>query len=173
MEQREGIETEEVTLSEKLVYVNRVTKVVKGGRHFRFSALVVVGDGNGRVGVGMGKANEVARAIQKAGVVARKDLIQVPLKGTTIPHEILAKFGAAKVLLKPASLGTGVIAGSSVRAVLEVVGVKDVLTKSLGSSNPINLVKATMLALGQLREPEKVLAQRKASPGIRGLDRVG
>jgi len=162
MEHEEVSTEEELELTEKLVYVNRVAKVVRGGRNFRFSALVVVGDGHGQVGFGMGKAREVALAIQKAGTIARKNLIQMPLVGTTIPHEIMAKYGAAKVLLKPAAPGTGVIAGGSVRAVLEVAGVRDILTKCLGSSNPVNVVKATMLALSQLREPEKERARRKA-----------
>lgn len=149
-------------LSEKLINVNRVAKVVKGGKNLSFNALVAVGDGNGQVGIGMGKAKEVSQAIQKAGAVARKSLITVPLAGTTIPHEITVKFGAVKVLLRPAAPGTGVIAGGSIRAVLEVAGVRDILTKSLGSSNPINLVKATMVALARLREPEKEIARRRA-----------
>jgi len=166
----EGVEVKE-ELSEKLIHINRVAKVVKGGKHLRFSALVVVGDGNGHVGIGMSKAKEVSQAIQKAGTVAKKNLLKIPLAGTTIPHEIMVKFGAAKVLLKPATPGTGVIAGGSIRAVLEAAGVKDILTKSLGSSNPINVVKATMLALSQLREPEKVLAERKAPSIAKGRGR--
>jgi small subunit ribosomal protein S5 len=149
-------------LVEKLISVNRVAKVVKGGKNLSFSALVVVGDGKGQLGIGMGKAKEVSLAIQKAGTIARKNLATVHLAGTSIPHEIVVKFGAAKILLKPAAPGTGVIAGGSVRAVLEAAGVRDILTKSLGSSNPINLVKATVIALGRLREPEKEIARRRA-----------
>ncbi|MDI6814985.1 MAG: 30S ribosomal protein S5 [Dehalococcoidales bacterium] len=155
------IDPTELALSDKLVYINRVAKVVKGGKRLSFSALVVTGDGNGHVGIGVGKANEVPGAISKAGAIARKNLIKVPLAGTTIPHEIRVKFGATKVLLKPAAPGTGVIAGGSIRAVLEVAGIRDILTKSLGSSNRINMAKATMLGLSQLREPKEVLAKRK------------
>ena len=150
-----------LTLNDKLIYINRVAKVVKGGKRLRFSALTVTGDANGHVGIGVGKANEVPEAISKAGAVARKNLIKVALKGTTIPHEIEMKFGAARVLLKPAAPGTGVIAGGSVRAVLESAGVNDVLTKSMGSSNRINVARATMLALKNLKSPEEELAKRK------------
>jgi len=150
-----------LSLNDKLVYINRVAKVVKGGKRLRFSALTVTGDANGHVGIGVGKANEVPEAIAKAGAVARKNLIVVALRGTTIPHEIQVKYGAAKVLLKPASPGTGVIAGGSIRAVLESAGVKDVLTKSMGSSNRINVARATLLALRNLRLSEEELAKRK------------
>ena len=157
------IDPTELTLTEKLIKVNRVAKVVSGGKRLSFSALVVTGDGNGHVGIGMGKATEVPGAINKAGAIARKNLIKVPLAGTTIPHEITVKFGAAKVLLKPAARGTGIIAGGSTRAVLEAAGIKDVLTKSLGSSNHINVAKVTMLALSQLRDPKEELARRKSA----------
>jgi len=157
------IDPDELVLTDKLVYINRVSKVMKGGKRLSFTALVATGDGNGHVGVGIGKANEVPEAISKAGAMAKKSLIAVPLAGATIPHEIMVKFGAAKVLLKPAAPGTGIIAGGSVRAVLEVAGVKDVLAKSLGSSNQINVARATILGLGQLRRPEEELARRKAS----------
>jgi small subunit ribosomal protein S5 len=152
-----------LTLNDKLVYINRVAKVVKGGKRLRFSALTVTGDAAGHVGIGVGKANEVPEAISKAGAVARKNLVQVALRGTTIPHEIEIKYGAAKIFLKPAAPGTGVIAGGSIRAVLESAGVKDVLTKSMGSSNRINVARATLLALKNLRLPEDELVKRKPS----------
>lgn len=141
------------TFSERVVKVRRVSKVVKGGRRFSFTALVVVGDGQGQVGVGLGKGKEVPDAVRKGTAIARKSLISVPLKGNTIPQSIFVKFGAAKVFLKPASPGTGIIAGGGVRAVMEASGVRDVLTKSLGSSNPINVVAATLKALTLLRNP--------------------
>jgi len=156
------IDPVDLTLNDKLITVNRVAKVMKGGKRLRFSALVVTGDGAGHVGVGIGKSNEVPTAISKGGAQARKNLIKVPLAGSTIPHQIEVSFGAATVLLKPAMPGTGVIAGGSVRAVLEACGVKDILTKSLGASNSINVARATMKALGQLKIPQEVIAKRKA-----------
>ncbi|MCX6010521.1 MAG: 30S ribosomal protein S5 [Chloroflexi bacterium] len=173
IEERTKVDASELDLSEKLVSLNRVTKVVKGGKRLRFRALVVVGDGNGHVGIGLGKAKEVPEAIRKAGVIARKGLYKVTMSGTTIPHEVLAKSGAAKVLLKPASPGTGVIAGSSVRSVLEAAGIKDVLSKSLGSSNPVNVVRATVLALASLRKPEEAVARRKAELEIKEAESSG
>lgn len=161
------IDATELELTERLVALNRVTKVVKGGKRLHFRALVVVGDGNGHVGAGVGKAREVPEAVRKAGAAARKELIKVAMAGTTIPHEIRAKYGAAEVLLKPAVPGTGVIAGGGVRAVLEVAGIKDILTKSLGCSNPINTVRATILALANLRHPEEVIAQRKGEAAVK------
>lgn len=155
------IDATELNLNDKLVYINRVAKVMKGGKRLSFSALTVTGDGMGHVGVGIGKAKEVPTAIAKANANARKNLVKVPLAGTTIPHETTIKYGAAKVLLKPAAPGTGIIAGGSIRAVLEAAGVKDILTKSLGSSNKLNMARATVLALSQLRNPKEVSAKRK------------
>jgi len=155
------IDPTELSLTDKLIYINRVTKVVKGGKRLSFSALAVTGDGNGHVGIGVGKANTVPEAISKANSIARKNLLKVPLRGTTIPYEITVKFSAARVLLKPAAPGTGIIAGGSIRAVVEAAGIKDILTKSLGSSNRINTAKATMVALSQLRVPEEELARRR------------
>lgn len=145
---------------EKLVYLNRVAKVVKGGRRFRFSALVVVGDGNGRVGCGLGKANEVPEAIRKASEKARREMIEVPLLDGTLPFRIDGEFGAAKVVLRPASKGTGIIAGGPVRAVMEAVGIHDILTKAIGTNNPHNVLKATLAGLSAMESAESVTKRR-------------
>lgn len=160
------IKSSELELRDKLVHVGRTAKVVKGGRRFNFSAIVIVGDGNGHVGYGLGKAGEVVDAVTKATEAAKKSIVKITLQGTTIPHEVQGKFGAAKVLLRPATPGTGVIAAGGVRAILELAGVQDVLTKSLGSSNPHNTIKATLRGLTDMEDAQAV-AMRRGIPVIK------
>lgn len=168
MAERKRLEPGELELQDRLFYINRVAKVVKGGRRFSFSAIVVVGDGNGRVGFGLGKANEVPDAIRKAVERAKKNIIEVPVRKGTIPHEIKAKYGTSEVFMKPASEGTGVIAGRAVRAVVEVAGITNILTKCYGSRNYHNVVKATIKGLATLKSPEVSLKQRGKTKGEEG-----
>ena len=162
------IDANKLTLEERVVQINRVAKVVKGGRRFSFSAVVVVGDGQGHVGAGLGKAGEVPEAIRKGVEDAKKHIIKIPMVGTTIPHEVNVEFAASKVMLKPASQGTGVIAGGSVRAVLEAAGIRDILSKIYGSTNPVNVTRATMKALSGLHSAEELSARR----GVKLVSRI-
>jgi len=155
------IDPDEAALKDKVVYINRVAKVVKGGRRFSFSALVVVGDSNGTIGIGKGKANEVPEAIRKAVESAKKSLITFPIRETTIPHRITGKFSGSSVVMNPAPKGTGIIAGGPVRSILEVCGVHDIVAKTLGGHNPFNTARATLDALGRLRDPREVIAIRR------------
>ena len=164
----EPIRSSELDLKDQVVHINRVTKVVKGGKNFRFSALVVVGDSHGHVGFGMGKAREVPVAIAKGVERAKRNLIRVPIKDGTIPHPIIGRFGAGQVMLRPASTGTGVIAGGAVRAVMESVGIQNILTKSLGTTNPYNVVRATFAGLLKLKDPQGHPRQRSAASAGEG-----
>ena len=159
---QQQIEGEDAPFVERVVRISRVAKVVKGGRHLSFNALVVVGDGEGHVGIGMGKADAVPDAVRKGAANARKNIVQITLKGSTIPHEVLTKYGGALVMMKPASPGTGVIAGGAVRAVVELAGVRDILTKARRSTNPVNVVKATFEGLKSLRDPQEEIRKREA-----------
>jgi small subunit ribosomal protein S5 len=160
------INPNELDLAERIVYINRVAKVVKGGRRFSFSVIVVVGDSQGHIGVGLGKAREVPEAIRKAGESARKNLFTIPMMNGTFPHETIGKFGAASVLLMPATEGTGIIAGGACRSVLEVAGIRNALTKSFGTTNPHNLVRATLRGLRSLRNPEDVARERASDEAV-------
>ena len=159
---QQQIEDEDAPFVERVVRISRVAKVVKGGRHLSFNAVVVVGDGEGHVGIGMGKADAVPDAVRKGAANARKNIVQITLKGSTIPHEVLTKYGGALVMMKPASPGTGVIAGGAVRAVVELAGVRDILTKARRSTNPVNVVKATFEGLKSLRDPREEIRRREA-----------